>query len=268
MNLTAILAEVRTFTADPNDTRWAAAVKTNYVNQGLEAVVKRGRLLEATSTLAPSATASTALLYALPTQTDGTLDVLEIDRLELGGRKLDQLSLSMFDGRVTDWQLDQGQPGGYFRGPWGRGNLRPYPGLPPVWTASTAYVASATVTNGANTYTCLTGGTSASSGGPTGTGSAIADGSAMWAFSAALPTCRLYYFRRPVLLSSGTDVPEIDGAYHMALVYYAVWACYTKNFQQADPQKAATFRGLFEQELAGLVQDHDDVAETIPTRYL
>lgn len=50
----------------------------------------------------------------------------------------------------------------------------------PAWTASTAYTVGSYKTNGANQYKCVTAGTSASSGGPTGTGSAITDGSAVW----------------------------------------------------------------------------------------
>lgn len=59
-----------------------------------------------------------------------------------------------------------------------------YPGAP-NWAASTAYAVGAQVTNGANVYTCTTAGTSASSGGPTGTGSSITDGTCVWAFFSA-----------------------------------------------------------------------------------
>lgn len=50
----------------------------------------------------------------------------------------------------------------------------------PAWVASTAVVASVFRTNGANIYRCVTAGTTAASGGPTGTGIGIADGSAVW----------------------------------------------------------------------------------------
>jgi hypothetical protein len=48
------------------------------------------------------------------------------------------------------------------------------------WAASTAYTAGDRRKNGANVYLCATSGTSASSGGPTGTGSGISDGTATW----------------------------------------------------------------------------------------
>lgn len=52
----------------------------------------------------------------------------------------------------------------------------------PAWVASTAYAVGALVSNGGNLYLCTTAGTSASSGGPSGTGGAITDGTAVWAY--------------------------------------------------------------------------------------
>lgn len=57
-------------------------------------------------------------------------------------------------------------------------------GTPAAWTASHAYVATvgsrSVVTNVGRTYICVTSGTSAASGGPTGTGTNITDGTAHW----------------------------------------------------------------------------------------
>lgn len=50
----------------------------------------------------------------------------------------------------------------------------------PAWAGSTSYSAGVYRTNGANQYKCVIGGTSASSGGPTGTGTGITDGSVTW----------------------------------------------------------------------------------------
>jgi len=50
----------------------------------------------------------------------------------------------------------------------------------PAWAGSTVYTAGAYRTNGANQYKCITGGTSAASGGPTGTGTGITDGTVTW----------------------------------------------------------------------------------------
>jgi hypothetical protein len=51
-----------------------------------------------------------------------------------------------------------------------------------AWLASTAYSVGDLATNGANTYRCTTAGTSTASGGPSGTGTGIADGTTVWAF--------------------------------------------------------------------------------------
>ncbi len=68
---------------------------------------------------------------------------------------------------------------------------------PPAWAALTSYVVDPTagginrVTNGGNLYQCRTSGTSAASGGPTGTGADITDGivtPAHWTYQGAAPT--------------------------------------------------------------------------------
>ena len=54
-----------------------------------------------------------------------------------------------------------------------------------AWQSSTAYTAGQRVTNDTGKlYECTTGGTSAGSGGPTGTGAAITDGSCVWDYVA------------------------------------------------------------------------------------
>lgn len=52
-----------------------------------------------------------------------------------------------------------------------------------AWVGSTSYSVGTYRTNGGDVYVCTTAGTSASSGGPTGTGSGIADGSCVWNYS-------------------------------------------------------------------------------------
>jgi hypothetical protein len=55
----------------------------------------------------------------------------------------------------------------------------------PAWTALTAYTANMYVSNGGNSYRCKVAGTSASSGGPSGTGTAITDGTVTWTYVGA-----------------------------------------------------------------------------------
>lgn len=50
----------------------------------------------------------------------------------------------------------------------------------PAWVATTAVALNVFRSNGANIYKCVTAGTTAGAGGPTGTGTAISDGTAVW----------------------------------------------------------------------------------------
>jgi hypothetical protein len=50
----------------------------------------------------------------------------------------------------------------------------------PAWAGSTSYAVGVYRTNGVNIYKCMIAGTSAGSGGPTGTGTGIVDGSVTW----------------------------------------------------------------------------------------
>ena len=54
-----------------------------------------------------------------------------------------------------------------------------------AWAVSTSYAAGARVINGSNLYQCTTGGTSAGSGGPTGTSTGIVDGTCVWSYVSA-----------------------------------------------------------------------------------
>jgi hypothetical protein len=51
-----------------------------------------------------------------------------------------------------------------------------------AWVASVSVITGEHRTNGGNLYRCTTAGTTASSGGPTGTGGSITDGTAVWAY--------------------------------------------------------------------------------------
>jgi len=56
----------------------------------------------------------------------------------------------------------------------------------PAWVATTTYAIGNRVKNGSNVYVCTTAGTSAGSGGPTGTGTGITDNTCVWDFVVAL----------------------------------------------------------------------------------
>lgn len=54
-----------------------------------------------------------------------------------------------------------------------------------LWQASRSYIVNEKASNGVNLYICTTAGTSAASGGPSGTGNGIVDGGAVWNFARA-----------------------------------------------------------------------------------
>lgn len=63
---------------------------------------------------------------------------------------------------------------------WSDGYIITEPENYGAWEASTAYEPRTFVVNNENLYECVTGGTSASSGGPTGEASSITDGTVVW----------------------------------------------------------------------------------------
>lgn len=58
---------------------------------------------------------------------------------------------------------------------------------PAAWAGVTAYVLNDVKVNGSNAYQCTKAGTSAATGGPSGTGTAIVDGSAAWMYLGPTP---------------------------------------------------------------------------------
>lgn len=81
-------------------------------------------------------------------------------------------------------------------------------GTPVAWAATTGYVATvgsrSVVTNGGRTYICITSGTSAGSGGPTGTGTDITDGTVHWRFLGA--TIPISIFQKAAIDTSRINV--------------------------------------------------------------
>jgi hypothetical protein len=80
---------------------------------------------------------------------------------------------------------------------------------PTAWVGSTAYVAADVRLNGLNVYICIAAGTSASSGGPTGTGAYILDGTVIWKFVAV---CSVNCIAHGLMDSSG-GTNSTSGAY-------------------------------------------------------
>src|SRR6266403_826858 len=64
--------------------------------------------------------------------------------------------------------------------------------FPIAWVGATAYTLNQLRSNGANIYLCTNPGTPAASGGPTGTGTGIADNTVTWNFVATLAGNGIY----------------------------------------------------------------------------
>lgn len=92
---------------------------------------------------------------------------------------------------------------------------------PTPWAPSTAYLVGAQVGNVGNIYSCTVAGTSAPSGGPTGTGGAIVDGTCTWAFVSASPTTNPKAAMKAAL--AGMSVPSV-GALRLQQGVQAFWA--------------------------------------------
>ncbi len=94
-----------------------------------------------------------------------------------------------------------------------------YEALDGAWAATHTYTTFMLVSNGGNVYRCITAGTSAGSGGPTGTGSNITDGTAHWEYLGVLsttPTTGSTLYTAPVALDSVVAAEQVIRAiaYH------------------------------------------------------
>ena len=98
----------------------------------------------------------------------GTLGVLEELTADIAGR----------DARVVEFFRRLGRTRHQFDPPIGNA----FAAAAAAWAATTTYTPGQIVANGANAYRCIAGGISAASGGPTGTGTSIADGGVTWSF--------------------------------------------------------------------------------------
>ena len=79
------------------------------------------------------------------------------------------------------------------------------------WVAGTAYVVGDKVQNGANIYVCDTAGTSAGSGGPTGTGANISDNTTRWDYEATVSatTTAIKGYLTPSSASATEDIQAL-----------------------------------------------------------
>src|SRR5690606_12195516 len=97
------------------------------------------------------------------------------------------------------------------------------------WLPNTAYVVGQVVTNGPGIYQCTTAGTSAASGGPTGTGSGITDGTVVWQLAMGATTW--FHMGEYTATFDMTDCGALQGAFGLVVDGDDVSFLRVKNFQ-------------------------------------
>ncbi len=97
-----------------------------------------------------------------------------------------------------------------------------------AWAPSTLYGLFDKRLNAGNSYTCTHGGTSASSGGPTGTGTGIIDGGCIWDFlNTGTFASRTFVTNGPHNTTGGFASPDANG--HSSFYSQSLWPMYAPN---------------------------------------
>ena len=103
-----------------------------------------------------------------------------------------------------------------------------------AWAGSTAYAAGAIVSNGGNLYSCLVAGTSAASGGPTGTAGVITDGTAptavTWAYIGSAVAAQTMPTQKTADLGAVPGSPFFAQYFNWAWASVVGWILYLRDF--------------------------------------
>ena len=144
------------------------------------------------------------------------------------GRRLAPTDEDALFDLSTTWETETGASSRYvwpyaIVGDLKKMRVHPFPAPADAWVAATAYEVGDYVVNGSHTYVCDTAGTSAGSGGPTGTGTNITDGTARWDWysdstSIAYADLKARAVYADADLVNTTDVSNIPGEYHHGIV--------------------------------------------------
>lgn len=111
--------------------------------------------------------------------------------------------------------------------------------IAPAWAGTTGYLVGRVAVNNYKLYRCITAGTSAGSGGPTGTSTDITDGTVHWRFLKANTQFRggailrnlsgstvpLFYSDATLAATNGSELPPSQGDVLQAPDLSAVYAC-------------------------------------------
>lgn len=238
---------------DPNHNRFTSAAIVYYLNDAQREFARLTRVCRKKSgALTVSTATPAASLYTLPS------DFLELEvggvwlQLDGGGEK--RLPIVSLSELPDGWSTAGGTPTNALDMlELGITELRlyPYPDDGAAWAAATAYALGATARNNGNVYTVTTAGTSAGSGGPSGTGTGITDNTVVWEYTRPITDVRIYYSYQPadMVASSGTTT-AIPQAYHLALVNYAVAKCLLTSRDDQDLKVAQVYMDMYSKDLA------------------
>jgi hypothetical protein len=98
-----------------------------------------------------------------------------------------------------------------------------------AWAPSTAYIVGNVVTNGDGIYQCTTSGTSAGSGGPTGVGTGITDGTVVWQL--AMGATKWFHMGEHTSTFDMTDCGALQGSHGIVVDGDETAFLRVKNFQ-------------------------------------
>lgn len=240
-----VIGSVRLAAQDGSDTRWAKATKTAAINETLADFYSVTEIARKYCTLAQSAGG----VY-IPATADRLVRVLSLQSATVGGPITASNPAELYAAQAT-WDTQTGNPR-WFIFPYelsaGVKTLRvvPFPAPADAWEASTAYIVGDYVYNGSYTYVCDTAGTSAGSGGPTGTSTNITDGTARWDYysdstSIALSDLKAWASIIPADLSADADVVNLPPEYIDCIADGATAYLFREAGAAEDLQRAGDF---------------------------
>ena len=270
-----VIGDIRISAQDPSDTRWAKATKTAAIVDVLADFYSETLIARKMCTLAQSAGA----VY-VPATADRLVKVMSVQSATVARQLSSRTPDELYTWAAT-WYTQTGNPQ-FYTFPYelsstGIKTLRvtPFPAPADAWEASTDYIVGDYVYNGSYTYVCDTAGTSAGSGGPTGTSTNITDGTARWDYhsdslSIALTDLMAYAAVIPADPSADADVIPIPPEYLECIADGATATLFREAGAAEDLQRATEFWSAYTQkrdrcrrEVAGAFQP----TRSLPTEW-
>ena len=272
-----VIGSVRLAAQDGSDVRWAKATKTAAINETLFDFYSVTEACRKFCTLAQSAGA----VY-IPAAADRLVRLLSNPQSPTVAQPITAASIEELPYILgPTWSTQTGNPLRFiFPYELSAGvktmRLAPFPAPASAWVADTAYIVGDYVYNGSYTYVCDTAGTSASSGGPTGTGANITDGTARWDYhsdslSIALTDLQVWAAVIPADLSGDSDVLNLPPEYVDCIADGATAYLFREAGAAEDLQRASDFWQAYaekrEECRRKMAADFQRVTRPVPTEW-